>query len=109
MRIIKAHHCESIDEDLVYESKAQEQKLGTVLLLHITKSRCKKKKKNYDLSIYNIVFGRLFLEKEKSEFRKEVLKFAWLLIWKTSRTSFLTFHFMIDEIPRNGTKNASDV
>ena len=54
------------------------------------------------------VFGCLFLKKEKREFRKEVLKFAWLLIWKTSRTSFLTFHFMIDEIPRNGTKNASD-
>ena len=44
MRIIKAHHCESIDEDLVYESKAQEQNLRTILLLQITKSRCKKKK-----------------------------------------------------------------
>lgn len=54
------------------------------------------------------VVGRLFLKKEKSEFRKEVLKFASLVIWKMSRTSFLTFHFMIDEIPRNGTKNASD-
>ena len=107
MRIIKAHHCESIDEDLVYESKAQEQKLKTILLLHITKSICKKTTfMTFPFTTY--VFGRLFLEKEKSEFRKEVLKFAWLLIWKASRTSFLTFHFMIDEIPRNGTKNASD-
>ena len=77
MRIIKAHHCESIDEDLVYESKAQEQKLRTILLLHITKSICKKTTfMTFPLTTY--VFGRLFLEKEKSEFRKEVDHIPWV-------------------------------
>ena len=73
MRIIKAHHCESIDEDLVYESKAQEQNLRTILLLQITKSRCKKKN-FYDLSIYNIRFRPFVFRERKKRISKRGVK-----------------------------------